>query len=113
MLVTFSGVNYLAIIIAAVVAWLAGAVWYMALGRTWMAALGVTAGQMEARKGEPGASLPFIYAFAAELVMAWTLAGILGHLGPLTIRSGIILLARIRDGGDARQQQLCPPRLAP
>ena len=77
---TFSGVNYLAIIIAAVVAWLAGAVWYMALGRTWMAALGVTAEQMEARKRAPGAYLPFIYAFAVELVMAWTLAGILGHL---------------------------------
>jgi hypothetical protein len=90
---TFSGVNYLAIIIAAVVAWLAGAVWYMALGRTWMAALGVTAEQMEARKRAPGAYLPFIYAFAAELVMAWTLAGILGHLGSLSVRSGLISAA--------------------
>ena len=32
---TFAGVNYLAI-----VAWLAGAAWYMALGNVWMAALG-------------------------------------------------------------------------
>jgi hypothetical protein len=31
---TFAGTNYLAIVIAAVVAWLAGAGWYMALGKT-------------------------------------------------------------------------------
>ena len=90
---TFSGVNYLAIVIAAVVAWLAGAGWCMAFGRTWMAALGTTPEKMQAAKGGPGAYLPFIYAFAAELVMAWTLAGLLGHIGPPTIRSGIISAA--------------------
>jgi hypothetical protein len=93
MLMTFSGVNYLAIIVAAVVAWLAGAAWYMAFGRTWMSALGITAEQMEARKREPRGYLPFIYTFAAELVMAWTLAGILGHIGSLSIRSGLISAA--------------------
>jgi Protein of unknown function (DUF1761) len=90
---TFTGVNYLAIVIAAVVAWLAGAGWYMALGRTWMAALAITPEKMQAAKNEPGAYLPFIYAFAAELVMAWTLAGLLGHIGPLSLRSGIISAA--------------------
>ena len=90
---TFSGVNYLAIVIAAIVAWLAGAGWYMALGRTWMAALGMTPEKMQAARGEPGGYLPFIYAFVAELVMAWTLAGLLGHIGPLTVRSGVISAA--------------------
>src|SRR5262249_8244815 len=52
---TFAGTNYLAIVIAAVVAWLAGAGWYMALGKTWMAALGVTPAQMEEAKRRPGA----------------------------------------------------------
>ena len=32
---TFAGLNYLAILIAAVVAWLAGAAWYMSLGKIW------------------------------------------------------------------------------
>ena len=64
---TFSGVNYLAIVIAAVVAWLAGAGWYMGLGKIWMDALGVTPAQMEEAKNRPGAYLPFIYAFVAEL----------------------------------------------
>jgi hypothetical protein len=84
---------YLAILIAAVAAWLAGAVWYMALGNTWMAALGTTPEKIAEARKQPGAFLPFIYAFAAELVMAWILAGLLLHLGatiPVTIRSGII-----------------------
>jgi Protein of unknown function (DUF1761) len=90
--VTFAGMNYLAIVIAAVVAWLAGAGWYMTFGRTWMAALGITPEKMEEAKRQPGAYLPFIYAFVAELVMAWVLAGVLGHLGPaqVTFRNGII-----------------------
>jgi hypothetical protein len=38
----FAGMNYLAVVIAAVAAWLAGAAWYMAFGKAWMAALGTT-----------------------------------------------------------------------
>jgi hypothetical protein len=89
---TFAGINYLAIFVAALVAWLAGAGWYMALGKTWMAALGTTPEKMQEVKGEPGAFLPFIYAFVAELVMAWALAGLVGHLGPgqVTVKNGII-----------------------
>jgi Protein of unknown function (DUF1761) len=92
---TFSGVNYLAIVTAAVVAWLAGAGWYMGLGKIWMDALGVTPAQMEEAKNRPGAYLPFIYAFVAELVMAWTLAGVLGHLGAgqVTFRNGAVSAA--------------------
>ncbi len=84
---------YLAILIAAVAAWLAGAVWYMGFGKTWMAALGITPEKMDAIKKEPGAFLPFIYAFIAELVMAWMLAGLLLHLGatiPITFKTGVI-----------------------
>jgi Protein of unknown function (DUF1761) len=92
---TFSGVNYLAIVIAAVVAWLAGAGWYMGLGKIWMDALGVTPAQMAEAKNRPGAYLPFIYAFVAELVMAWTLAGVLGHLGAgqVTFKNGVVSAA--------------------
>lgn len=84
---------YLPILIAAVAAWLFGAAWYIALGKTWMAAHGTTAEKIEEARRQPGAFLPFIYAFVAELVMAWILAGLLMHLGetlPMTIRNGII-----------------------
>jgi hypothetical protein len=87
---------YLAIVIAAVVAWLAGAVWYMAFGKTWMAALGTTPEKAAAMKNEPGAFLPFIYAFVAELVMAWMLAGLLLHMAPgipTSVKNGAISAA--------------------
>ncbi len=87
-----AGVSYLAILAAAVAAWLAGAIWYMAFGKYWMAALGTTREEMRAARNKPGAMLPFLYAFVADLVMAWVLAGILSHLGPgqATLRNGII-----------------------
>jgi hypothetical protein len=87
---TFAGLNYLAIVIAAVVAWLAGAAWYMTLGRIWTSALGKTPEQAHAESKRPGAYLPFVYAFIAELIMAWVLAGLLGHIGALTLRGGLI-----------------------
>ena len=92
---SFSGVSYLAIVIAAVAAWLAGAGWYMGLGKIWMDALGVTPEKMQEARNRPGAYLPFIYAFVAELVMAWTLAGVLGHLGPgqVTLMNGVVSAA--------------------
>ena len=86
----FAGINYLAIMIAAVASWLAGAAWYTVLAKPWTAAIGMTPEQMqECRKG-PGAFLPFVYAFLANAVIAWVLAGLLGHLGPVTLRSGLI-----------------------
>jgi hypothetical protein len=90
---TFASLNYVAIVIAAVVAWLAGAAWYMTLGKAWTAALGMTPEQMEAAKHRPGAHLPFIYAFVAELVMAWVLAGLLSHIGAFNLRGGVISAA--------------------
>jgi hypothetical protein len=88
----FAGINYLAIVIAAVAAWLAGAAWYMAFAKPWTAALGTTPEKTREMKGHPGAFLPFILAFVADLVMAWALAGIVGHLGPgqVTLRNGVI-----------------------
>ena len=53
----------------------------------------MTPEETEAAKRGTGAYLPFIYAFGAELVMAWTLAGLLAHLGPLSLRNGIISAA--------------------
>ena len=86
----FAGINYLAVLIAAAAGWVAGAVWYMALAKPWMAAVGTTQEKIEASKTQPGASLPFVFAFAANVIMAWVLAGVIGHLGQVTIRTGVI-----------------------
>jgi hypothetical protein len=93
---TFAGVNYLAIVVAAVAAWLAGAAWYGVLAKPWVAAQGKTMeefkAKQEAMRGSPAAYAPFVIAFIAERVMAWALAGVLGHLGPgqVTLRNGVI-----------------------
>jgi hypothetical protein len=81
-------VNYVAIVVAAVAGFAFGAVWYMALGKVWMAALGMT----EHPKPQPA---PFLIAFAAQLVMAWMLAGALGHLGDVSVVAGLITAALI------------------
>jgi hypothetical protein len=88
----FAGVSYLTILAAAVAGWLAGAVWYMVLGKPWMAALGTTPEKVKAARNQPGAMRPFTYALLANLVMAWVLSGLIGHLGPgqTTLRNGII-----------------------
>ena len=91
---TFAGINYLAIIIAGVAGWLVGAVWYNVLAKPWVAAHGKTMeefkAQVDANKGTVHAWLPFALALLAEIVMAWVLAGMVGHLGAVTIRSGVI-----------------------
>ena len=40
--------------------------------------------------GRFSGQIPFILAFAANLVMAWVLAGMVGHMGSVTIRSAVI-----------------------
>ena len=86
----FAGINYLAVLIAAVVSWLAGAVWYMALAKPWLAAIGVTPVEMHERRKGPGAFLPFVYGFVANVIIAWVLGGLLGHLGQVTLRNGAL-----------------------
>jgi hypothetical protein len=88
----FAGINYWAVLAAAVAAWLVGAAYYMALANPWMKAHGWTSKEaMLGPSGKPS-PMPFVLAFVAELVMAWVLAGMIGHLGPgqVTLRNGII-----------------------
>jgi Protein of unknown function (DUF1761) len=87
---TFAGVNYWAVLIAAVAAWIAGAAWYMSLSKLWQAAVGMTPEKMAAAKNNPYAWVPFVLVFVGHLVMAWTLAGILGHFGTVSVKDGII-----------------------
>jgi len=87
---TFAGVNYLAILIAAIAGWIAGAAWYMSLSKLWIAAVGMTPEQVAACKNRPYAWLPFVLVFIGHVVMAWTLAGILAHFGMVNIKDGVI-----------------------
>ena len=88
-------INYWPILIAAVVSFAFGAVWYGSLGKQWMAARDMSAADMEKAKAEMGAvHVPYIIAFVALLIMAWMFAGVLLHMArggmPVTIRAGMI-----------------------
>jgi hypothetical protein len=87
--VAFAGINYLAVILAAIASWLVGAGWYTLLARPWMIALGKTKSELMDPSGARS-PVPFIVAFVAQLVMAWVLAGIVGHLGAVTLINGLV-----------------------
>ncbi|MGD9502862.1 MAG: DUF1761 domain-containing protein [Methyloceanibacter sp.] len=84
---TFTGVNYLAVIIATLAGFGLGTVWYMILAKPWMRAVGKT----EADRPQGGAQvLLFAIALAALFVMALMLAGVMGHIGDVTVRGGVV-----------------------
>jgi len=83
------GMNYLAVLVAAAAGFAFGAAWYMALGRQWMAALGKSRDEIGA---DGPRARPFVIAAVAQIVMAFVLAGSIGHLGvgEVTVRNGVI-----------------------
>jgi hypothetical protein len=90
---TFLTVNWLSILLGAVAAWLFGAVYYTAMSKPWLAAMGKTLEQCKAEqaaKSTLAKSAPFILALVGEVIMAWALYGILVHLNAFTLRAGLI-----------------------
>jgi hypothetical protein len=84
----FAGINHLAILISAVAGFAFGAVYYMGLSKQWLAAVGMTKEAVAARRSP----VPFVVSIVALLIMAWVLAGGIGHLGPgqVTLKNGVI-----------------------
>jgi hypothetical protein len=85
----FAGMNAWAIAAAAIASFVFGAIWYGTLAKSWMTAAGKTEADIKSA-GSP--ILLYAMTLAALVVMAWVLAGIIGHLGPgqVTLRNGII-----------------------
>jgi hypothetical protein len=75
----FAGLNYIAIMVAGVASFAFGSVYYMTLAKRWMAALGKSEEQIKADGGMKPAV--FVVTAIAQFIMAWVLAGIIGHLG--------------------------------
>lgn len=79
----FAGISYVSVLAAAVASWMLGAVWYTLLSRQWLEAQGRTC--VAGPDGKPGdgmgrSPLPFVVSFVTQLVMAWVLAGMIGHI---------------------------------
>lgn len=85
---TFSGINYLAVFAAAIAGFIVGMAWYAILGERWMAALGKSKDELLPDGKPPIATMAT--SFVCELVMAWMLAGLIGHIGVASVRGGII-----------------------
>jgi hypothetical protein len=84
----FAGINHLAVLIAAMAGFVFGAAYYMGLSKQWLAAVGKTKEEVTAKRSP----VPFIVSIVALLIMAWVLAGGIGHLGPgqVTLKNGVI-----------------------
>ncbi len=87
---TFTGINYIAVAVAAVVAFVFGAAYYGILSKPWMKAARIEP------KGDGGMMMPppslLINSIVCELIMAWVLAGLMAHLGTgqITFWNGVV-----------------------
>lgn len=92
----FAGLNWTAILIAAAAGFIFGGVWYGVLGRQWMAAAGISEEDVKG-DGSLGAKLPYLYAIIANLVIAFTMAGLMAHM-VVDLRHGLITAGFIWGG---------------
>ena len=64
-------------------AWIFGGIYYTALSKPWMAAQGRTLEQFKAEqdaKSILAKGAPFVVVFISEIIIGWTLYGILLHM---------------------------------
>jgi hypothetical protein len=77
-------VNYLAVLVAGIVIFLLGGLWYspVLFAKKWIALQGRTEEQM--RAGTAGSNMPLMYfgAFLCGLIIAWAIAVLANHFPP-------------------------------
>lgn len=92
-----ASVNYLSVLVATVAAFMLGAIWYGTFSKAWIAAQGKTMESIKQEQagkvGQMSAFLPFLIVFVSNFVMATMLYGIMKHVGPFTVRAGMISAA--------------------
>ncbi|MEM7425681.1 MAG: DUF1761 domain-containing protein [Pseudomonadota bacterium] len=82
----FEGINYVAVLVAAVAAFIFGAIWYGTLSKQWMAAVGLT----EQPKPDP---LLYGLTFLCQLAISYFLAGVMGHISQVSVTGGMVTAA--------------------
>jgi len=80
-------INYLAVLVAAIIAFGIGGPWYGFSSKPWMAAIGKT--EAELQRGNPAVS--YGAAFAASLMTAYVLALIIGLAQANTLLQGVAI----------------------
>jgi Protein of unknown function (DUF1761) len=85
-------VNILAILAATAASFIFGGIWYSALSKPWLAALGKSEAELKAN----ARPMPLLFAIsiAGQLIMGWVLMGLLIHLTkagiPANLRTGLL-----------------------
>ncbi|WP_193337791.1 DUF1761 domain-containing protein [Devosia beringensis] len=84
-------VNWLAVVLATVVAWAFGAAWYMALAKPWLASIGKTADQIDRSD-----YTPYLWSVLCIFIMAYFLAVLTPALtGATTVANGLLVGAQM------------------
>jgi hypothetical protein len=83
-------VNFLAVLVAGVVIFLLGGLWYspVLFARRWTALMGKSEEELKAAAAASPVALMYLAAFLCGLVIALVLATIIGHFGPLSLIRG-------------------------
>ena len=88
--------NHAAVIVAAVVFFALGAVWYNVFSTPWLAGIGKTAEQIT--RESDGSPMPYVIGFVAILVMCYTLAWIIARGPEPTASNGALTGATVALG---------------
>ncbi|MBU1306954.1 MAG: DUF1761 domain-containing protein [Alphaproteobacteria bacterium] len=87
----YLSVNWLAVALAAAVAWAFGAAWYMVLARPWLAAIGKTPEDIDRADYRP-----YIWSIVCVLVMAYFVAMLTPLIaGSTTLTNGLLVGAHL------------------
>src|SRR3954463_12193060 len=97
---------YVGVFAAALAAWIFGAIWYGVLGRAWMAAQGMGAAEIEARRQvRQMPKGPMAISFISELVMALVMSWLLAGLGVVDLMGGALTGLALGVGFMARSEE--------
>jgi Protein of unknown function (DUF1761) len=80
--------NYVAVVVAAVLHFLLGAVWFWTLMNPWLAGIGKTPEDL-AREGSP--VLAYVVAFGSNVVLAWALSWLIGATDRRSLAGGMMM----------------------
>lgn len=88
----------LAVVVASIVHFVLGAIWFTLLSEPWLRGIGKTREQMMAAAGGKESPFPYLVSFACTLAIAWTLTFVMEGIGRPSVGLGIRLGALLGVG---------------
>ena len=78
----YPAINYLAVLVAAIVIFVLGGLWYspVLFAKRWIALQGRTEEQIRADVAKANMPLMYLAAFACAFIQAWVMAMVIGHM---------------------------------